>query len=75
MIVHSRRKKNFQFPGRNVTLLFGIFSTFMIVFYSSNMRVNIISPQFEKKMETFDDVIAKGQRVYIAADTPTSRLG
>ena len=60
--------------GRDVTLLFGIFSTFMIFFYTSNVRVNMISPQYEKSLETFAEIVQRGARVYIPTDLLPTRL-
>ena len=51
-----------------MTLVFGLFSTFMILFYNSNIRVNLISPQLEKPLKTIDDIIERGEAVYVAVD-------
>ena len=48
--------------------MFGVFSTLMIFFYNSNMRNNLISPEYEKPLRTLDDIYNRGQRVYIATD-------
>ena len=56
-----------------MTALYGIFSTFLIFFYTSNMRSNLISPQYEKPMKTFDDITARGQTAYIPYDILRTR--
>ena len=54
--------------GRSLTLLHGIFSTLMILFYTSKLRVYFITPQYEKPVSTFDDIIDRAQTVYIPTD-------
>ena len=53
--------------GRDLTLLYGIFSTFMIFFYLSNMRGNLVAVKFEKELKTFDDFIGRGATLYMAS--------
>ena len=49
-------------------MLLGIFSTMSIMFYSSNMRTNLVTPQMEKLLETFDDMVERGATPYMAKD-------
>ena len=54
--------------GFKLTLLFGLFSTFMIFFYTCNLRVNLIAVEREKPLLTFRDILNEGQRFYLPTD-------
>ena len=62
------RKRSFFIPAFKLTLLLGVFSAFMIFFYTCNLRVNLIAVQYERPMETFDDLVKQGNIVYLPTD-------
>jgi hypothetical protein len=51
--------------GKMLVLLWSIFSMFVVFFYSSNLRANMMTVEYEPKVETLAQILTRGQKVYM----------
>ena len=51
--------------GRVLVTLWSIFGVCITLFYQSNLRASLMTPQYENAIETHEDVIQRGQTVYM----------
>lgn len=48
-----------------MTLVWSLFTTVIVLAYSSNLRANLISKVYEKPIRTHQDVLDRGTDIYI----------
>ncbi len=51
--------------GKMVVLLWSVLSTFLAHFYTSNFRASLIAVEYEEPPTTLQNVVDRGERVYI----------
>ncbi len=54
--------------GRLLSFLWTVFCFFVIAFYNSNLRAHLAAITYEAKIETTQDVVNKGERVWISTE-------
>ncbi len=42
-----------------------VFSTFLVLFYTSNLRAHMITVEYEKPLHTLEDIVQNGKPVYL----------
>ena len=57
--------KTVFYKGFYLVLLHGVFSLLFVLFYTSNMRANLIRPAYEKPMRSFADINEKGWMIWL----------
>lgn len=50
--------------GRFLTLFWGLFIMMMIFFYTCNLRAILIARDYESPLETLEDVVGRGSRIF-----------
>ncbi len=51
--------------GTYLVFLWSLLSLFLNMFYTSNLRANMMTLDYERPIDTLEDIVANGQRVYI----------
>ena len=56
---------NLPFKGRLMVLNWAVYCTFILFFYTSVLRSVLVAQDYEKAIDTHEDVVERGQAVYI----------
>lgn len=56
-----------------VYLAWVVAALFLVQFYSCNLRANLISPSFEKPIDTMEDILERGTTLYVPSYYRLSR--
>ncbi len=51
--------------GRFLIFVWMVLSLFLIMFYTSNLRASLMIIDYEKPLDTLQDIVDNGKRVYI----------
>ena len=54
-----------SFPGRLLATLWSVMAVFVTMFYQSTLRASLTRVEYEKPVLTHEDVVNRGQTVYI----------
>ena len=61
-------------PGKLLLLVWSVYCMFIVFFYTSNLRAFLISPADEELIDHPEQVIARGQKMFIPKFYRLSRL-
>ena len=56
--------------GKFMLLLWSFFSLFITMFYNCNLRANLIAVDYEKPVDSANDILDRGQTIYMPRDIP-----
>ncbi len=51
--------------GKFIVMLWSLFSLFLIMFYTSNLRVKMLTVEYEVPIKTLEDILAYSKKVYL----------
>ncbi len=61
--------------GKIVVFWWGVLALFLNMFYTSNLRAYLVTVDYEKPIDTLEDVVSNGQRVYMHYSAARLRCG
>lgn len=61
--------------GKLLTLLWSFFTMVLIFAYQSNLRMHLVAPKYEPRLETYEDGLHRGQNIYVPKQTFDVLLG